>query len=77
MMAYIIGLIIFFILFKLCIENLEALTSLKYMIGGFKIGLDSVVIAFVLIVVVPSVINFVYFKRLSNKFLKIKKTRIF
>ena len=77
MIAYIIGLIIFFILFKLCIENLEALTSLKYMIGGFKIGLDSVVIAFILIVVVPSIINFVYFKMSSNKFLKIKKARIF
>ena len=67
MIALTLGLIMFYILFLICTSHIGILISTSLMLGGFAVGLDSFVITFVLIIIIPLLVSVYHLNNLFSR----------
>lgn len=73
LISFVLGLVIFFIVYSICITNIGFLISAKMMINGFSISLISILITFMIIVLIPSLFSYLNIR----KFCKLDVSKMF
>ena len=63
---YVLGTIIFFIIYIYCINNVQFLINTSYAMGGLEIGFSSLIYSYLLIVLVPCIITAYYVIKKCN-----------